>query len=112
MLVMAMSVSACSGTDLFLDNELLDRRRFPIVVIGARDTGYSCEDTLLEQCDMENVFRIHSLALRASIAAVSVDARRHLPGQLLWFVGYARGGMSPIRNIDPAYDGERRQEED
>ena len=43
---------------------LLNRKRFPIVAIGVKNIGCRCENTLLEQCEVEDVFRIQSLALR------------------------------------------------
>ena len=53
---------------------LLNRQRFPIVVTGVQNTGCHRDKTLLEQCDVEDVFGIHSLALRASIRIrVGVD---------------------------------------
>ena len=54
---------------------LLNRQRFPIVVIGVKNTGLSCQNTLLGQCEVADVFRIHSLALRARICVLPPDAR-------------------------------------
>ena len=46
---------------------LLKGKHGPVLVGGVQNTGDSRDNTLLEQCEVANVFRIYSLALRTSI---------------------------------------------
>ena len=63
---------------------LLNRWRFPVVVIGGRNTGCSCESTLLEQCEVRTVFHRDWIlgtryALRAPCGGVLEDVFVVLP---------------------------------